>query len=90
VESRRHSKLESGSEEEKVRVGVGFEVVPVGPESIWVSGKAASAVTKAASVTKKTSQPSVEPPLSDEEATLAAGTSMARPNPAAMARNAPT
>src|SRR5438034_114803 len=37
-ESKRHSKLEPGSEDENPKVGVGSWVVPEGPESIVVSG----------------------------------------------------
>ena len=38
VESRRHSKVETGSEDEKVRFGEATVVGPDGPESIFVSG----------------------------------------------------
>jgi hypothetical protein len=44
VESRRHSKVEFGSEAENVNEGEGSLVGPEGPESIVVSGIAACAV----------------------------------------------
>ena len=44
AESRRHSKEEPGSSAEKPKLGLELEVVPVGPESIWVSGAPESIV----------------------------------------------
>ena len=44
AESRRHSKEEPGSSDEKPKEGLGLEVVPVGPESIWVLGAPVSIV----------------------------------------------
>ena len=43
-ESRRHSKLDPGSEEEKPKTGLVSLVVPDGPESIVVCGGVASMV----------------------------------------------
>ena len=42
--SKRHWKLEPGSEQEKVKVGVELLVAPAGPESIVVSGAVESSV----------------------------------------------
>ena len=44
--STRHSKLEPVSEEENVKFGVGSLIVPVGPESIVVSGGKDSATIR--------------------------------------------
>ena len=44
MESRRHSKLDPGSEEEKANEGEASLVAPEGPESIVVSGLAVSTV----------------------------------------------
>ena len=43
-ESKRHSKVEPASEEEKVKVGVGSLVPPLGPPVIVVSGGTVSTV----------------------------------------------
>src|SRR6185437_2661092 len=58
AESKRHWKLEPGSEEEKPKVGVASLVEPEGPESIVVSGGSSSTQST------RTLTVASEPPLS--------------------------